>query len=164
MPANTIGELFELALKAETEAHAFYRSLAETFASDALASEFFARMRDDESAHMAHIRSIAESIDPSRMSEPIPKHASALVKNFLLFDSIDALSKVSDLEDAYRFTVNLEFSEINKLHELLVDIFNPGDSEREDSFRELKDHLARVKDFQDASGDTAARRAVRPGA
>ncbi len=162
-PGDTINELFEMSMDAEREAEAFYSSMAQSFSKHALSARFFASMRDDERAHIKSIASMRNALSPEALSRPSPPHALQLIRAFLNFSSSESLSRIINLEDAYRMTVKLEFSELNKLHHLLVDLFTPSDETRNNSVDMLKAHYEKVDAFRDATGDTASRRAVTPG-
>ena len=149
-------------MSAESEAEAFYSLLAERFAANSEVAGFFEGMCRDEQAHIAGITSLRDSLPRDRLDEEAPPHAIALVSNFLRFSADESLRKVNDLEDAYRLAVNLEFSEVNRLHELLIDIFTPTDERRKTYFRKIKEHLEKLNDFQRATGSADDRRRIVP--
>jgi rubrerythrin len=162
MAKYSINELFELSLSAESEAEAFYSVLAERFSANIVASGFFKEMRRDEQAHIKSISSLRDSLPRDRLDEEAPPHAIELISTFLRFSADENLRKVKDLEDAYRLCVNLEFSEVNRLHELLMDIFTPTDESRKTCFRKIKDHLEKLNDFHRATGSADDRRRIVP--
>ncbi len=161
-PVDTIEELFEMSIATEREAEAFYSSLLKSFSAHTASAGFFASMRDDERAHIKSIASMRDALTPEALAEPGPAHALQLIRTFLNFSATESLSRIKDLEDAYRMTVNLEFSELNKVHQLLVDLFAPSDKTRNSSEKMLKAHLEKVHAFHDATGETTDRRAVLP--
>ncbi len=161
-PGDTINELFKMSMAIEHEAEAFYSSLLKSFSTHAASAGFFASMRDDERAHIKSIASMRNALTPEALAGPAPAHALQLIRTFLNFSATEGLSRVKNLEDAYRMTVNLEFSEINKFHQLLVDLFAPSDETRNNSEGMLKAHLEKVHAFHDATGETSERRAVLP--
>lgn len=162
MAKDTIAELFELSISAEREALAFYASLAEAYSAHDVAARFFHDMGHDEETHIDVLARMRDSLSKDDLKKPVPHHAASLITAFLNFSASVSMSKTNDLEDAYRMVVNLEFSEVNKLHELLIDLFAPGEETRRKSFEMLKAHLHKIEVFHDATGDTLARRGVLP--
>ncbi len=162
MEKDTIEELFELSISAEREALAFYASLAEAYSAHDVAVRFFHDMHQDEEHHIDVLVRMRGSLSKEDLKKPVPHHAASLITSFLNFSAARSMAKINDLEDAYRMVVNLEFSEINKLHELLIDLFAPGEETRQKSFEMIKAHLYKIEVFHDATGDTVARRGVLP--
>ena len=162
MGKDTIAELFELSISAEREAQAFYASLAGAYSAHDVAVRFFHDMRQDEERHIDVLTRMRGSLSKEDIKKPVPPHAASLITAFLNFSATVSMANINDLEDAYRMVVNLEFSELNKLHELLIDLFAPGEETRRKSFEMIKAHLRKIEAFHDATGDTVARRGVLP--
>lgn len=160
MAINSVRKLFDLSLSAESEAERFYSLLAARFSSHVEVSAFFVSMQRDEQEHISDILSIRDSLPGERLKEDAPPRAVELASGFLRFSAEESIAKVGDLEDAYRLTVNIEFSEVNRLHELLAELFGPSDEFRRNIMKSINRHLEKVKEFQNSTGSTSDRRQI----
>lgn len=161
---ETVDKLFEIACNAEREASEFYRTLKAMFAHHEGVSRFFDRMMLDEMDHLHGMMYLRDAMPHEKLSERAPADAMRIAQAFLKFSARDAIASVGTLDDAYRLAVNLEFSELNKLHELLLETFGQDAAEAERALGGLKAHLQRVTTFPQDFGDSVIRRTIKPDA
>jgi rubrerythrin len=159
---ETVDRLFEIACNAEREASEFYRTLKAMFAHHEGVAGFFDCMMLDEMDHLRGMTYLRNAMPPEKLSERAPADAMRIAHSFLKFTARDAVASVETLDDAYRLAVNLEFSELNKLHELLLETFGQDTAEAERALGGLKGHLQRVTNFPQDFGDSVIRRTIKP--
>jgi len=153
MKDNSLRELFRISIAAEREARSLYEVLSERFSAITAAREFFISLATEEANHILGIASLMESLTPEELDRPAPERAIAVAESFLNYSARDMNKKIRTLGDAYRQTVNLEFSEVNKLHELLFEISHKDSDATKELHSVLKSHLDKVSAFKDAGVD-----------
>lgn len=153
MKKDTLRELFKVSINAEREALALYSALAERFSSLTGAQEFFSSLAADEADHILGLARLLESLPPEKLDEPAPNRALALAKGFMNYSAESLIKEIKNLGDAYKKTVNLEFSEVNKLHELLFEISAMDSDDAKELQSVLRSHLDKVNAFKDSGID-----------
>ena len=153
MNRGTNRELFEISLTAEKEALTLYEALAIKFQALPEAQKFFHSMALDESEHINSIKAVVASISPETLNKEAPKESLVIAKRFLNFSAAKALEGIKSLEDAYRATVNLEFSEVNKVHELLLELHMHDDEKKRALYSGLQAHMGKVTEFKRSGVD-----------
>lgn len=153
MVKSTLRELFKLSINAEREARFLYAGLAERFSNHPEAHEFFNTLASEESNHILGLARLLESLPPEQLEQPAPESALAIAEGFMNYSAENIFKKIKSLGDAYRHTVNLEFSEINKLHELLFEISLKDTEKVKELQAILRSHLDKVSAFKDSGVD-----------
>lgn len=157
MGQGTTRELFEIVLGAEREARSLYKGLAIMFHTLDVARDFFASMQKDEEEHIKSICSMMDFMTQGQLDREAEKSSLVIAKSFLNFKAEEVLSTVVTLDDAYKAAMNLEFSEVNKLHELLLEL-HMGNAERRNILEaELRAHASKVREFRDSGVDMTYR-------
>jgi len=157
----TIEEVFKLSASAEEEASKFYAMLAESFSERQDVAQFFMDMSREELGHLKWIRQMHKKIAPEKLKELAPNRAAELINTFLKFKAEDAINEIRSLDDAYKLSVKLEFSETGKLHELIIDLFE--DSEKKKGLMKLlNEHFEKIRSFSSKFGDSVVRSGILP--
>lgn len=156
MEQGTLEELFHIALRIEKEALDFYERLAVIFDGIEVARDFFAEMARDEASHARGIELLMANTGSEALSSPAPLHSIGLAKSFLNFSAEETLATINNLQEAYQATVNLEFSEANKLHELLFELHADKET-RETIATSLRAHQDHVTRFRNSGVDMSCR-------
>ncbi|MFC1770083.1 hypothetical protein ACFLZI_03415 [Nitrospirota bacterium] len=154
---HTVGELIKAVIKAEKEARQFYHLLAIKF-SHHDSSEFFRNMESDEGDHIRELDTLYSSLSQDKLKEVAPGKAVDIIHAYLNYSAEEQTAKIMNLDDAYRMTVNLEFSELNKLKEMMFKLF---DEEDKITFEDIQSHLDRLKSFQADYPHTESRQTVK---
>jgi len=150
---DTVGELFEISIIAEKEALSLYAELAGRFKGLPRACDFFESLASDEADHISSLEGLRDSLSPEELAAPAPQHAMSMAQGFLNLSADSLAGKIRTLEDAYKAVVNLEYSEVNKLHELIIELNVKDESSREEMKRMLSSHLKKVTAFRNSGAD-----------
>ena len=153
MHKSTVRELFRISIKAEGEARSLYAGLAERFSAIPEARDFFSSMASDEENHILGLESLLRSLPADELERPAPEHALALVEGFMNYSADSINKEIKTLGDAYMKTVNLEFSEINKLHEFLFRLNLKDDKALNELQSVLRSHLDKASAFRTSGAD-----------
>jgi rubrerythrin len=145
---NTLRELFHISIRAENEARLLYSGLATRFSALPKAYDFFNSLAADESAHIEFLHKLQGSLPPEELDKPAPGHALALAEGFMNYSAKSINDEIRTLGDAYRKTVNFEFSEVNKLHELLGALILKDSDDILRHHESLKEHQDRISAFR----------------
>ena len=156
----TLRDVIETSKAAEREAQTFYRGLAERFSHLPEISEFWRLMLDEEIDHERLIASIEAQLSEDELRSPEDPARAHKVREFLKYRATDMLGTVRNLDDAYKLAVNLEFSEINRLMEFLVNSFVHIEEERASILDVIERHHKRLKTVPDIIGNTEIRRRI----
>jgi rubrerythrin len=157
---QTIETLFELAITAEKAAQDFYLGLAEKFSHLSTVSDFWRDMGKDEVSHVKALREIRVSLTPDQLSAPVDPAIWWKAKEVSRFSVQNRLNSVKTLEDAYQSAHYLEYSEINTVFEFLLTEFTSSNKSREFIVSQLRDHVEKLAEFSEASGDAVRRRSI----
>lgn len=159
-PPN-LGDLIEISFLAEREAMYFYQGLAGRFRQMPEISGFWLDMADEEDSHVDLVDSLRVTLTDDELARPVDAELMAKVEGFLKFNAKEALTGIHNLDDAYKFSVNLEFSELNKMLEVLVNNTSTGQEEKERIVRLIYEHQAKLKKFSALFGDAVWRREIK---
>jgi hypothetical protein len=156
----TLKEMISLAISAEREARAFYTGLAEKFSEHPDISDFWRGMMMDEEGHIREIEAIRESLSPDQLDAPENPELFHKVSEFLRFHAGEKLAAVGNLDEAYSIAVNLEYSEINKLMELMISKHITSNDHGARMRNSLEEHLGKIRNFPKRFGDSHWRRTI----
>lgn len=150
---GNLKELFEISLGAEHQAKKLYEDLALKFKDHPTAPAFFYEMAADEDLHIKVLEGIRQGLSADALDKLAPKKTMIIAKKFLNFSADLVNENIQTLDDALRAVVNFEFSEANKLHELLMEM-HEDDEGKMLRFREsLKAHQDKVALFKNTVAD-----------
>jgi rubrerythrin len=153
MKNSTVRELFILSIRAEKEAHNLYSILTDRFSAIPEAREFFSSLASDEANHILGLARLRDSLSPGELDMPVPERALSFAEGFMNYSAEGIISEIRTLGNAYDKTINLEFSEVNKLHEFLFEL-NESDNEIVSELKSvLKTHLDKVLAFRNSGVD-----------
>lgn len=156
-----LGELVEISYCAEREAMYFYTGLANRFRHLKEISDFWLDMADDEDLHVDIVDMLRTTLSDDDLARPVDAELMSKVQGFLKFNAKGALAGIHNLDDAYKFSVNLEYSELNKMLELLVNDNMAEQEEKERIVKLLYEHQGRLKTFSSLFGDAIWRREIK---
>ncbi len=164
--APKLDDLIDLSYRAEREAMRFYEGLAVKFRHLPEIAEFWRGLAADEEEHIEIVDEIRTQIPEDDLHRLVDAGLAARATQFLSFSAPEVLKDIHTLEDAYRFAVNLEYSELNKLLSMLVDDTVAEEAERLRINEMVRGHQGKFKKFAALFGDSVWRRgieAVEPG-
>lgn len=157
MEENTIAALFRISIKCEGEAMKLYKALSVMFKGHQQARELFTSLAADEGSHIMGLEQLRDSLPEGLLKSPAPFHAMGIAKMFLDFSADDVIDKVNTLMDAYKAAINFEFSELNKLHELIFELHTEDKAQRDSLARRLKEHQGKLTEFRNSGVDMSYR-------
>ncbi len=147
---NSIAALLELAITTENAAQKLYLGLAQQFEHLAPVRDFWLGMMQDEMAHargLLHIRqSLAQEQLYSRADPAILEQARRVAR----LPVEETLQSLMTLEQAYQFTHELEYSEMNTIFEFIVSEFIAEERQKQLVLSQLREHITRLKEFPEA--------------
>lgn len=144
----------------EREARAFYAGLAALFRDLPEVARFFEEMMREEEEHAEMLADLRASLSRDDLARPADPAIHNKVRSFLSFVAVEKLGAVETLDDAYTLATNLEFSEMNKLVELLIVANAHGELGIEHARAALVRHAERLRGFPEAFGGQAWRRGI----
>lgn len=154
---GNLKELFDISINAEKEAKKLYEALTLKFSEHAQASKFFTEMAEDEDLHIAAIEGMRQGLSADKLDMPVAKSTMVIVRKFLNFAASHSSENIQTLGDALKAVVNYEFSEANKLYELLMEM-HEADEDKLDAFkRALKSHQDKATGFKNSGLDMSYR-------
>ncbi len=141
---NTLKELFELAIRLEQAAETLYHSLEARFAHHPQVAAFWARYAREEAGHARQLEVMMSHVEPARLSDPADLHLLDTARDLLSTPVDQLLSRVKNLEDAYRLVSDLENSEVNAIFESLLDVASLEEGSRSFWRAQLHEHIGRL--------------------
>ena len=158
--APKLQDLIDLSYRAEREAMRFYEGLSERFRHLPEIAAFWRELAADEEEHVEIVDEIRAQLSDQDLQRPVDAGLMAKAAQFLSFSAPEALAGIHTLEDAYRFSVNLEYSELNKLLSMLVDDTVAEEAERLRINAAVHEHQGKFKKFAAIFGDSVWRRGI----
>ena len=160
--AQSLGDLFEIAISLERAMERLYHSLAEKFAGHQDVADFWRSYAADEVGHAMRIAQFRDALSPEALAAPAEAAALALAHAALQFPVEHRLAEVQDLEDAYQLVNELENSETNAIFDFLITNFASDENARDFLRSQLKDHVGKLMiDFPSQFSNTGLRRRIK---
>lgn len=161
--ADTVNQLFTLAITAENAAEAMYLVLAQRFAPFDEVAQFWREMAHAETVHARVLERMRGRLDPVVLNSSGDPVVLRQAQEVARHEVVAAARAVADLEDAYQLAHETENSEINTVFEFLVITFPENPATGEFLREQLQIHAQRlVKAFPEIYNSSAARRAALP--
>jgi rubrerythrin len=142
MKAYAAGELLELSLGFENNAHELYERWAKKFSGLADVADFWLEYAADEAFHGNLLEKLQARLTPAQLASPIETDLVGDTRRMLAFLQKD--SAIEDLDQAYQYANMIEHSEINPLFEVLLSHFEPDEKAREFLRSQLDDHINKL--------------------
>lgn len=124
MPEDTVETLFALAIQAEQSARDFYAGLLHLFSHAPRAAAVWQEMEKDEEEHMRFLEEVRARLTPDQLQTPADPDMMRKLRECLRFSPQDALQGIRDLEDAYQYAHDLEYSEVNAVLEFVINEYH----------------------------------------
>ncbi len=160
MNDQSVGELFELSILVEKIMRDYYFGLTEKFSHLPQIQAFWQGMADDEIEHIQELENSRKEIGPEKLSLPASPELFVKISSGLGFSVPDMLGKVKNLDDAYEFSHELEYSEANAIFKFLATKFISS-LERERFVTEIiARHMKKLMDFSSQFGDSKIRKEI----
>ncbi len=157
----TIGELFDLAIRAEEATEVIYRGLEAKFVHQPEVAAFWSDYAADEAKHAHTLECIRDTLGQERLSAPAPPKTLEDARKAAYFPVARVLRDVRDLEQAYQLAHQLENSETNAIFEILVRDFSIAQQNCLFLVAQLNDHIFKILvGFPDRFRGAAARLGV----
>jgi len=116
----TIGNLIELAIELEKFNEAYYRGLQGKFSHSPQVAGFWQAYADEEVGHARWLEHLRERV-MAKLSTPLEHtYLFEAAQRLLKITPEEHLSRVSNLEEGYQLSVELENSETNIIFEFLI--------------------------------------------
>ncbi len=147
MQIETVGKLFDYAIRMEESAEVFYRQLGDMFRSYPAVADFWLGYADEEHEHAAVLRQTRETLSAEELAQPARADLLRDVHRCFELASAKTLQKIRDLEDAYQLAIELESSETNAVFEFLILNFSTRRLVESENFlkAQLRSHVARLE-------------------
>ncbi len=160
-PADTLSDLFTLAIAAEDAALAFYRELARSFSSVPEVSRFWEDMMRDEAFHIQELTDIRNRLSDQQLREPADPSIMKKAKDGLqrFGEKLD-LKNVTTLDDAYEIACELEYSEINVVVQAMITKLVPFAVKSDFILSQIREHVSKLDDFSKSISDPERRTAI----
>lgn len=124
MPEDTVETLFALAIQAEQSARDFYAGLLHLFSHAPRAAAVWQKMQKDEEEHIRFLEDVRACLTPDQLQAPADPDMMRKLRECLRFSPQDALQGIRDLEDAYQYAHDLEYSEVNTVLEFIINEYH----------------------------------------
>ncbi len=116
----TIGDLIGLAIALERSNEAYYRGLQEKFLHSPEVAKFWQAYADEENGHARWLEQLRERVK-AKLATPLEHtHLVEAAQRLLKITPEEHLSRISNLEEGYQLSVELENSETNIIFEFLI--------------------------------------------
>jgi rubrerythrin len=159
--AETVANLFEMAIAAEGIAEQLYRGLAPKFAHHPDVADFWSRYAAEEAGHARWLEHLWGTVDPQQLASVADRSIVEQAHKLLQFSPENALKQMGTLEDAYQLVNELENSELNVIFEFLITSFSSDKTAQAIVRTQLREHIARlITDFPAQFRHPASRQAV----
>ncbi len=155
-------QVFEIAIAAERSAQRLYLDIVQMFASYQPAVELWNALAHDEEHHARVLEYIRSTFAPEAFQRPVDPllEEQALVLSRLNQEQMKA--SITNLDEAYQLTHELEHSEINTMFEFLVRAFLTDLELETKAMQNLREHLRRLVQAQETLGSAEVRRSIFP--
>ena len=142
MKAYKAGELLEISLEYESNAHRIYKEWAGIFSSTQDVAAFWRDYSIDEAAHARQLEKLRARLSPVQLSTLIE---SALVGDTRrLLASLQKEHGIEDLDQAFQYANMIEHSEINPLFEAILSTFEPDQEAATLLHAQLEQHINKL--------------------
>lgn len=158
---ESVDQLFDLAIKAESLARDLYLGLARKFAGYPEVVKFWQQVAADEVYHAHKLREIRAATSPEQLAAPADPNVLIQARHIGHFSVEKALASIHDLEAAFNLVNDLENSEINTIFEFLITTFNHDATAVSFVLSQLRQHLNRFMEFPNQFGDAYHGRAIK---
>lgn len=159
MSEDTVETMFSLAIQAEQAAREFYEGLLHQFGHAPRAAAVWQEMMEDEEEQIRFLEEVRARLTPEQLRDPANPDIMQKLRECLEFSPQDTLQGIRDLNDAYHYAHELEYSEINAILEFIINEYHLDPAVRAhlvDHY--LQTHVKRLL----ALGGVAWRRSIRP--
>ncbi len=157
-----VAYLFELAISAEFMARDLYRQLAQKFSAHAEVVNFWEELARQEIGHAEALRRIYAKLTPEQRAAPADPVKLAGIRVVLAEPLDRLLADITNLDEAYQLTSDLENSEVNAVFKFLVNCFSTDPRVGEFLRAQLREHLALLeRDFPQRFGPAGQRRLIK---
>lgn len=163
MQIETVGKLFEYAIRMEESAEKFYCQLGELFQNYPPIAAFWLNYALEEDAHAAILRETRATLTAEELAQPARADLLRDVHRCFELASEKTLKKIHNLDDAYQLAVELENSETNAVFEFLILNFSTRRLIESENFlkSQLRNHIARLEqDFPSEYRSRLKRRSI----
>ncbi len=141
---GTVEELFDILIRAEKAAQAFYLRLTKMFAHEPQAAQVWWLMAVDEGAHIHLLEQARDALPPARLAAPADPHLLRAARSAAAFTPERNLAAIETLEDAYQVAHEEENSEINGVFETVISEYFPLAIQQEFVQSQLREHFGRL--------------------
>lgn len=141
---QTVSDLIDLLLQAETSAQTLYLRLMEAFAHEPEAAEVWWKMGADEAAHIRLLEQIRASLSSERLLEPADPIWLEQARAAARLSPERVLARVHTLEDAYQEAHALENGELNAVFEFVMTEYFPRPLRAGFVHNMLREHIERL--------------------
>ena len=114
----------------------------------------------DEARHIAELKNTQKSLSAKKLDSPAAASMIEGIKKALELLVKDMLDEVKNLDDAYEFAHEMEYSEANAIFKFLATKFIPSKEREEFIFSLIESHLAKLMDFSHNFGDARFRKTI----
>lgn len=124
MPEDTIETMFVLAIQAEKAAREFYEGLLHQFGHVPRVAAIWREMMEDEEEQIRFLEEVRTRLTPEQLQAPANPDIMQKLRGCLKFSPQDTLQGIRDLNDAYHYAHDLEYSEINAVLEFIINEYH----------------------------------------
>jgi rubrerythrin len=160
---ETVGKLFEYAIKLEEDSEYLYRQLGNMFSQYPDIALFWKRYADEEKGHAVYLERLRAGLDIDKLSRPADNSIFRKILQQFERSIRSKLEKVETLEDAFQLATELENSETNIIFEFMIVNFSTDELAKSHKFlrTQLSTHVARLeKDFPSPYKSRTARQNI----
>ena len=117
-------------------------------------------MADDEIEHIQELENSRKKITSENLSLPESPELFEKIKSGLRFSVPDMLGKVKNLDDAYEFSHELEYTEANAIFKFLATKFISSLERKNFVTGIITRHMKKLMDFSSRFGDSKIRKGI----
>jgi|YNPNPStandDraft_1061719.scaffolds.fasta_scaffold00158_31 rubrerythrin len=155
-------QIFEIAIAAERGAQSLYLDIVQMFSSYQPAVELWTALARDEVHHARVLELIRSTFSPTALEQAVDPLLEEQVQALSRLEQKRLKASITNLDEAYQLTHELESSEINTIFEFLVHAFLPDPELETTAMQNLRDHLRRLVQAQTTLGPAEMRRRILP--
>ena len=141
---KTVGDLFEQAILCERTAKAVYSQLTQMFPDTLDASIIFDDLARDEERHAMELEMVRDGLSEVELGSSADPEMTKKLKEMGDLSVRKLLAPVNNLNDAYELAHELEYSEINKVFEVLAMKAVPTETQKSFVLAEIRQHFAKL--------------------
>lgn len=157
----TVGDMFEQAILIERSAKKLYMELSKMFIDQPDASIIFGDLAKDEEHHAFVLENVRNGLSVDELQSPPDPELAKKIASMGGHSVEKMLASIHNLNDAYELAHDLEYSEVNKVFEVLSMKAVPSEERKNFILAQIRQHFGKLEVLAKQFPDKGARICIR---